>query len=192
MALDSAAVSVSALGALPYDAMQHAIASAEGCIQGSAADYAMIYTYNQQTQTAVYTLYVGVCSRSGDTLSFTSGVVYDFKYTTTSTPVSATQSVSGSFSGQAVGQSPAVLNGSFSGSVPVVQYQYTIAYDCDITPITAAVGVDTTALLYGSMDDLPHLERGYSYADIGRAAFVPVCVGALLSVFLTQIFRKFG
>lgn len=192
MALDSASVSVSAIGALPYDSMQHAIASAAGCIQGSAADYAMTYTFDQATGTAVYSLYVGVCSRSGDVLSFTSGMIYDFKYTTTSTPVSATQTVSGSFSGQAIGQSPAALNGSFSGSVPYVQYQYTIAYDCDITPISAAVGVDTAALMYGSMDDLPHLERGYSYADIGRAALVPVSVGVLLSVFLTQIFRKFG
>lgn len=192
--MDAIAYEQSAVGSLPYSVDAHALQAVRGSLYGTASDYVVTYSYNQQTGFEVYSLYLGKITSSQNALTCVSGRVYEFQYLTTSHPVSASQAFSGSFSGQAIGQSPSALQGSFNGSVPYVNYQYTIRYDCDITDIPSGQGVtvDSQSIIYGSMDDLPHIERGYSYADIGQAVALPLLLCAFCGVLYTQIFRKFG
>lgn len=192
MALDAVQQQFAAVGELPYNIDDAALSAVCGTLYGSASDYVLCYSYDDTAHTYIYTLYSGVASVTGDIVSFTRGDVYTWRYTVSSVPVSVSESVSGSFSGSAVGQSPAALQGSFNGTVPRVDYRYTVVSDCDYSRIDDTVYPDTNAMIYGSMVFLPHLERGYSYAAIGSAVALPVLLGAICSVFATQILRKFG
>ena len=192
MALDAAVQEFSAVGALPYDIDAAALAAARGTLYGSADDYALCYVYDDTAHTYTYTLYMGHCTVTGDIVGFTAGNVYTWTYTVTAQPVSTSDSVSGSFSGSAVGQSSAALHGTFSGSVPRIETRYLVRSDCDVARIDETTYPDTSAIIYGSMGFLPHLERGYSYADIGKAVMLPVVFGALCSVFAAQVLRRFG
>lgn len=192
MALDAVSQEFSSVGSLPYDIDSAALSAARGCLYGSASDYVLCYDYDDITHTYTYTLYSGHCRVIGDIVAFSSGDVYTWSYVVDSVPVSTSDSVSGSFSGSAVGQSPAALQGTFNGSVPRVQYRYTVSSDCDIQRIDETTYPDTESMIYGSMDFLPHIERGYSYADIGQAVALPVLFGVLCSVFSTQVLRRFG
>lgn len=192
MALDAVQQQFAAVGELPYNIDQAALSAISGTLYGSASDYVVCYEYDDTADTYTYTLYSGVASVTGDIVSFTRGDVYTWVYTVSSVPVSSSQSVSGSFSGSAVGQSPASLQGSFNGTVPRVDYRYTVVSDCDYGRIDDTLYPDTDTIIYGSMGFLPHLERGLSYADIGQAVALPVVFGVFCSVFATQILRKFG
>lgn len=192
MALDAAVQEFSAVGALPYDIDAAALAAARGTLYGSADDYALCFAYDDTAHTYTYTLYMGRCTVTGDIVGFTAGNVYTWVYEVAAQPVSTSYSVSGSFSGSAVGQSPAALQGTFSGTVPRIETRYSVRSDCDTARIEETTYPDTSALIYGSMAFLPHLERGYSYADIGKAVMLPVVFGALCSVFAAQVLRRFG
>lgn len=192
MALDAVQQQFAAVGELPYNIDSAALSAVRGTLYGSSSDYVLCYEYDDTSHTYTYTLYSGIASVTGDIVSFSRGDVYTWRYTVSSVPVSANQSVSGSFSGSAVGQSPAALQGSFNGTVPHVDYRYTVVSDCDYSRIESTEYPDTDAIIYGSMGFLPHLERGLSYADIGQAVALPVVFGVFCSVFATQILRRFG
>lgn len=192
MALDAVQQEFVSVGELPYNIDHAALFAVCGTLYGSASDYVVCYDYDDIAHTYTYTLYTGVSSVTGDIISFSRGDVYTWRYTVSSVPVSTSENVSGSFSGSAVGQNPAALHGTFSGSVPRVEYRYTVVSDCDYSRIDDTQYPDTDTIIYGSMPFLPHLERGLSYADIGQAVALPVVFGVFCSVFATQILRKFG
>ena len=125
MALDAVQQEFSAVGDLPYNIDAAALSAVRGSLYGSSCDYVVCFEYDDITHTYTYTLYSGIATITGDIVSFSRGDVYTWQYTVSSVTVSASESVSGSFSGSAVGQSPAALQGSFSGTVPRVDYRYT-------------------------------------------------------------------